>query len=169
MKIFNSKTFTFLGDVNLYADDNNLLFVELPDCNLSSKLKYLLYKSELTFKKNDIILKAEEELEKYFRGELRTFTIPIKFINETKLSIKVLKTLIKKVPFGKLISYKELSELSNIKNGARFIGNVMSKNNLPIFVPCHRVIKSNGEIGGYSTSIDIKLKLINFERMCSSK
>ncbi|MFC1670095.1 methylated-DNA--[protein]-cysteine S-methyltransferase [Spirochaetota bacterium] len=67
------------------------------------------------------------------------------------------------VPFGESVSYKVLSELMGIPGGARFAGNTMAKNKFPIFIPCHRVIKSNGDIGGYSAGIENKKYLLGFE------
>lgn len=167
-KIFQSNFNTFFGDIKLYADDNYLLFVELPKSSQNQKLKNT-YETEIVDKKNQVLLKAGSELEEYFKGKLRSFSTPLNFEYEKPLSVKVYKILRENVPFGELIAYKNLSDLSNIKNGARFIGNLMANNKFPIFIPCHRVIKSNGEVGGYSASSNIKLKLINFERMCLSK
>lgn len=79
---------------------------------------------------------------------------------------RVYKELIK-VPFGKIISYEMLSERSGIPHGARFVGNAMAKNIFPVLIPCHRVIKSNGDIGNYSSGTDIKKFLLHHEGFIS--
>ena len=166
MKIYRGSISTIVGTINLYGDESFLLFVEFENGKRSSRFNNFFSPFELVDKKNDLIEKAEEELKGYFSGKLKVFTTPVKFITETLLSIKVFQTLLENVPFGKLISYKELSGLSGIESGARFVGNVMSRNNFPIFIPCHRVIRSDGKIGGYSNLQEIKVKLVNFERSC---
>lgn len=75
----------------------------------------------------------------------------------------VLKTLIK-IPMGRTISYGDLAKKSGFGKAARFVGSTMAKNNFPIFIPCHRVIKSDGRIGNYSAGADIKRFLLEFER-----
>lgn len=170
MKICKSSVSTFIGDIDLYADDNYLLFVEFTKSlrNINDQIEKFFSPSqyEVIDKKNKIIEKAIDELKSYFKGSLKVFKTPLKSIFRTPLSLKVIQTLLDNVPFGTTISYNNLSNLAGIKNGARFVGNVMSKNNLPIFIPCHRVIKSDGKIGGFSGSADIKEQLINFEGRC---
>ncbi len=71
------------------------------------------------------------------------------------------------VGFGETVSYKELSERSGIRNGARFVGNAMARNLFPILVPCHRVINSNGAMGNYSGGKEIKKFLLQHENVLS--
>ena len=67
----------------------------------------------------------------------------------TTLELKVLKKL-KTIPKGKVVTYKILAKICKIKNGARFVGNVMKKNPYPDKYPCYKVVKINGEVGAYS-------------------
>jgi O-6-methylguanine DNA methyltransferase len=69
-----------------------------------------------------------------------------------------------KVPSGATISYGLLAQRAGIPGGARFAGNAMAKNNFPIIIPCHRVIKSDGSMGNYSGGIHIKKYLLDFEK-----
>ncbi len=64
---------------------------------------------------------------------------------------------------GSTISYGSLSRLAGIQRGARFVGNVMAKNAFPILIPCHRVVRSNGSIGGFTGGTEWKLFLLNHE------
>ena len=64
------------------------------------------------------------------------------------LSTKVYKKLLH-VPEGKVTTYSDLAKAVGLKNGQRVIGTIMKKNPFPVIVPCHRVVKSNGKIGGY--------------------
>ena len=76
-------------------------------------------------------------------------------IIEKKIYRKLLQ-----VPSGKITTYKELAKSVGLQNGQRVIGQIMKKNPFPVIIPCHRVVKSNGEIGGYAYGISIKKNML---------
>ncbi len=78
-----------------------------------------------------------------------------------KFAEKVLKYL-KKIPKGKVTTYKIIAEKLNTK-AYRAVGNALNKNKTPFRIPCHRVVKSNGELGGYSRGIKTKIQLLKKE------
>ncbi|MBP7603461.1 MAG: MGMT family protein [Spirochaetes bacterium] len=67
------------------------------------------------------------------------------------------------VPFGRTISYADLARRAGFGRGARFAGNCMAKNDFPVFIPCHRVIRSDGGVGRFSGGPGIKELLLGFE------
>ena len=73
------------------------------------------------------------------------------------------------MPHGKITTYNELSKSIGLKNGQRLVGQMMKKNPFPVIIPCHRVIKSNGDIGGYLFGIDIKKNMLRKEGICIIK
>ena len=75
------------------------------------------------------------------------------------LSIKVYRKLLQ-VPIGKVTTYGELANAVGLKNGQRAIGMIMKKNPFPVIVPCHRVVKSNGKIGGYTYGERVKSRML---------
>ncbi|TLX81430.1 MAG: MGMT family protein [Thaumarchaeota archaeon] len=79
-----------------------------------------------------------------------------------KLEEKVYKKLLE-VPRGMVTTYGELAKAVGIKNGQRVIGRIMNKNPYPVIVPCHRVIKSDGKIGGYAWGEKIKISMLSKE------
>ena len=81
---------------------------------------------------------------------------------------KIYKKLLT-VPHGKITTYNELSKSIGLKNGQRLVGQIMKKNPFPVIIPCHRVIKSNGDIGGYLFGIDIKKNMLRKEGICIIK
>lgn len=68
-----------------------------------------------------------------------------------------------KVPFGATVTYGELALLAGFPRGARFAGNAMAKNRLPVLVPCHRVLHAGGGVGNYTSGADIKAFLLEHE------
>ena len=79
-----------------------------------------------------------------------------------KLEDKVYKKLLE-VPPGMVTTYRELARTVGLKNGQRVIGRIMNKNTYPVIIPCHRVIKSNGKIGGYAWGEKIKTNMLSKE------
>ena len=75
------------------------------------------------------------------------------------LSTRVYKKLLL-VPKGKITTYGELSKAVGLKNGHRAIGMIMKKNPFPVIVPCHRVVKSNGKVGGYVYGERVKSRML---------
>ncbi|MBW6458062.1 MAG: MGMT family protein [FCB group bacterium] len=69
-----------------------------------------------------------------------------------------------KIPFGASRTYTELASDIGIPGAARAVGNALSKNRIPILIPCHRVIRSDGHLGGYAGGIKIKEKLLQIEK-----
>lgn len=67
------------------------------------------------------------------------------------------------VPKGKVTTYGELAKAVGLKNGQRAIGKIMNKNPYPAIVPCHRVVNSNGKIGGYAYGQNIKSNMLSKE------
>lgn len=75
---------------------------------------------------------------------------------------KVYKKLIQ-VPQGKITTYGELAKAVGLKNGQRVIGQIMKKNPYPVIIPCHRVVKSDGQVGGYAFGDTIKTSMLKKE------
>lgn len=78
------------------------------------------------------------------------------------LDKKIYKKLLE-VPKGKITTYGELAKAVGLKNGQRAVGKIMNKNPYPVIIPCHRVIKSDGKIGGYAYGEKIKSNMLSKE------
>ena len=79
-----------------------------------------------------------------------------------KLEEKIYRKLLE-VPPGYVTTYGELAKAINLKNGQRIVGQIMKKNPFPVIVPCHRVVKSDGTIGGYAYGIERKKYMLSKE------
>jgi methylated-DNA-[protein]-cysteine S-methyltransferase len=101
------------------------------------------------------------QLTEYLNGDRKKFTVPLD-IKVTDFQKKVWHEL-NKIPYGKTISYKKISEkLGNIKL-YRAVGRANALNPACIIIPCHRVINTNGKLGGYSAGLHVKEKLLEIE------
>jgi|TARA_B100000315_G_C14577251_1_gene588524 methylated-DNA-[protein]-cysteine S-methyltransferase len=81
----------------------------------------------------------------------------------TDFEKKVLK-IVSKIPLGEVKSYKWVAEKVGRPRAYRAVANALRKNPYPVFIPCHRVIKSSNDFGGYSLGKELKVKLINLEK-----
>ena len=68
-----------------------------------------------------------------------------------------------KVPKGRITTYGELAKAVGLKNGQRTIGKIMNKNPFPVIIPCHRVVKSDGKVGGYAYGEKVKINMLTKE------
>jgi len=101
------------------------------------------------------------QLQAYFRGELKDFDLPLALIG-TPFQLRVWQRL-RAIPFGETISYGQLAKQIGKPKAARAVGLANGSNPIPIIVPCHRVIGSNGHLTGYGGGLSIKEKLLAFE------
>lgn len=100
----------------------------------------------------------------YFSGGKADFAgIPTLQTGITEFEAVVFSS-VKKIPYGKTISYKGLAENAGLSGKARAVGNALNKNRLPVIIPCHRVIKNSGELGGYSKGQGWKIRLLLLEK-----
>ncbi len=111
---------------------------------------------------NTIIKDTLFQLDKYFDGKLYEFNLPLDFAGWGEFQKEVWRSL-QKIPWGDTMSYREIALDIGRPKAFRAVGNANSKNPLPIIVPCHRVIKSDGSLGGYSSGIDVKVLLLQHE------
>lgn len=114
------------------------------------------------FKKNAAPKKFLKELELYFHGSMADFKQEVKFLSGTEFEQKVWAAL-KEIPFGETRSYKWIAERIGKPSAVRAVGQALSKNPVPIVIPCHRVIESDGSIGGYSSGVNTKRRLLELE------
>ena len=99
----------------------------------------------------------------YFEGKLKKFDHPLDLCLGTPFQQKVWKKLLT-IPYGKTRSYKWLAQAIKNPQASRAVGNANGKNPLSIIVPCHRVVKENGEMGGYTGGASIKRYLLKLEQ-----
>lgn len=105
---------------------------------------------------------AIRELEEYFKGKLRSFSVPLDS-KGTDFQQKVWNEL-KKIPYGETISYSEMANRVGSPNACRAAGRACASNRIPIFIPCHRVINKDSNAGGFSGGANIKKILLKHER-----
>lgn len=110
----------------------------------------------------DIAVPYKEELRDYLRGVIKEFKQEIVFLSGTVFEQEVWLGL-RDIPYGETRSYKWLAEKVGSPGAVRAVGQALGKNPLPVILPCHRIICSDGTIGGYSPRLEIKEWLLRHE------
>ena len=105
---------------------------------------------------------VRRELDAYFAGKLRVFTVPLDLSPLFPFARHVLLTLARIAPWGATVTYGDLAKAVGRPQGAQAIGQVMGKNPLPLLLPCHRVVAKSG-LGGFGGGVEKKLRLLAIE------
>ncbi len=146
--------------------------VEWSACGLTKLRFWLPDKSEAARGARSVSLESAPSfirnairlLERYFDGARVDFdAIPVDMSGGTSFQSKIW-TASRGIPFGHTVSYGEAARMAGSTGAARAAGTALGANPVPIIVPCHRVIRSDGSIGGFSIGVDIKTKLLALER-----
>lgn len=103
------------------------------------------------------------QLKKYLKGGLKRFDCKLD-LKGTSFQKKVWSAL-SKIPYGQTCSYKEVAWAIGHPKAFRAVGNANGQNSLPLILPCHRVIKSSGGLGGFGHGVKVKRQLLNFEKI----
>jgi methylated-DNA-[protein]-cysteine S-methyltransferase len=103
-----------------------------------------------------------QQLDGYFRGERRVFDIPIDWSGMGDYQREVLNACYA-IPYGEVRTYSGLARQTGRPKAARAVGRIMASNPIPIVIPCHRVIGSNGSLTGYGGGLEVKAWLLKME------
>lgn len=111
---------------------------------------------------HSLLLKTAQEVNAFLNGNLKKFTVHV-HINGSPTQQKVWKEL-QRIPYGKAISYSEMAERIGNPNAMRAVGSACGKNPIPLIIPCHRVLRSDGSLGGFGWGLEVKEFLLAMER-----
>ena len=119
------------------------------------------FKGELRAGGDPTLAQTERELDEYFAGRRRAFTMPLAFPG-TPFEERVWRRLLE-IPYGETISYEELALATSTKGAVRAVGSANGRNRIAIVIPCHRVINKGGGLGGYGGGLWRKRLLLDLE------
>ncbi|WP_438480081.1 methylated-DNA--[protein]-cysteine S-methyltransferase [Oleiharenicola lentus] len=157
MKLFYKTTETPVGCLKLVANDDGLAAILWE--NDDPKRVRLGTMEEA--KNHPVLVEAERQLQDYFAGKLRKFSVKFSFIG-TDFQKDVWKALTK-IPFGETRSYAEVAKQIGRPKAVRAVGAANGRNPISIMAPCHRVIGSNGTLTGFAGGLEAKSFLLKLE------
>jgi methylated-DNA-[protein]-cysteine S-methyltransferase len=143
-----------VGKLRLIASDKGLVAIDVQNVRVASDF-------ETSASAQKILSTTKKQLEQYFAGKRTNFDIPLD-LEGTDFQQQAWRALCR-IPYGKTISYGQ--QAKNIKKPKAFraVGSANGKNPIPIIVPCHRVVASDGSLGGYSLGLKMKKQLLALE------
>ncbi|MDX3360466.1 methylated-DNA--[protein]-cysteine S-methyltransferase [Streptomyces sp. ME02-6978.2a] len=109
------------------------------------------------------LAEARSQVEEYFAGRRRDFTLPLDWSLISGFPREVLRALASDVPYGTVVGYGDLARRVGRPGGAQAVGLAMGANPLPVVVPCHRVVESDGGLGGFGGGLETKRTLLALE------
>jgi len=153
---------TDMGWVAVLASVKGLVGISLPRSTPEEALRETSTDIKTAVNSPEIFKDITERLKAYFAGQKVSFPDKLDLSSASPFQQKVCQAA-RRIPYGETRSYKWLAMQAGKPAAARAAGQAMAKNRLPIIVPCHRVISSNGGIGGFSGGIEVKKRLLQLE------
>lgn len=145
---------TKIGKIGI-AEKNNFITNLFFDTSILNSEEYLV-------KESKIIKEANKQLKEYLEGDRKEFDLPLK-LSGSEFMKKVWNELCN-IPYGETKTYVELANIINNPKAYRAVGMANSKNPISIFIPCHRLVGSNGSLRGYLGGIEVKEYLLKLEK-----
>ena len=153
---------TPIGKLMLIQSDKGLKQIIFEKKIPAFKSQIELNKNRLSFVKDEVSLnKTIQQITEYFLKKRKKFQIKID-ISMPPFYQQAL-SVVMKIPYGEVRSYKEIAQFTQNPSAYRAVGTANAKNLIPIIIPCHRVIANNGTLGGYGGGLKIKKYLLKME------
>lgn len=143
-----------VGKIGIIEEEKNIVRVGILDNEYNQE--------EMKEEETEILKEAKKQLTEYFLKKRTKFDLPLN-PKGTDFMKKVWKALME-IPYGEVRTYKEIAIKIGSPKSSRAVGMANHKNPIPIIIPCHRVIGSNGKLVGYALGLDIKDYLLNLEK-----
>jgi len=155
------------GYFGIAGNDSAIYRTYLPP-QKSDHIKQRLYRDFSDVKMDNSYFKSlQKQIIAYFQGDNIDFKaeIPIFLDNFSMFSRRILITC-RRIKLGQITTYADLARKAGYPNAGRAVGNVMAKNPLPLIIPCHRVIRSDGKLGGFTApgGMNLKKRLLLHEK-----
>ena len=156
---------TAWGWVGIASSPDGLLAVTLPEPTQEDALKPLLERWGGEPLHDDPRLDGfKRKLQQYFDGQRVLFDEPLDLSGATAFQCRVW-SVVRDIPYGETRSYGQIARQAGSPGAARAVGRAMATNPVPIVVPCHRVIGSDGSLRGFGGGLDLKRRLLEMERV----
>ena len=154
---------TSIGHVYIAKNSKGVCRIFLTHAAEKDFLQLFPKDTSIKIQRNDSRLKYEiDVLKEYLAGKQVAFDFPLDLCCGTLFQKKVWEKL-REIPYGEYRSYKWIAEQIGNPHAARAVGMANNKNPLPLVIPCHRVIGSNGSLTGYASGLHIKKQLLEME------
>jgi methylated-DNA-[protein]-cysteine S-methyltransferase len=151
-----------MGWMAILGSVRGLVSVTLPQSSAQEALNLLGEMVNLATPSSERFKDLIQRLKDYFSGKKVSFPDKLDLSTATPFQRQVWQVT-KLIPYGETRSYRWVAERMGKPEAMRAVGQALTKNPLPIIIPCHRVVKSDGELGGFTGGVEMKRRLLNIE------
>jgi methylated-DNA-[protein]-cysteine S-methyltransferase len=148
-----------LGTVVLLARESHLCRLDLFPLGPGSAREWLAREFPEAKESSGLFREVAALLRRYFEGEPVEFNVPVDIAGLGAFTEMVL-TETRKVPYGKTTSYGTIARRLGCGGAARAVGQALHRNPIPVVIPCHRIVKGDGSLGGFGMGLDMKIRLL---------
>lgn len=151
------------GTLHAAVTNRGLVRIAFPEESVDSVLERLSQRLSPRIVEAPAALDSvRRELDEYFAGRRHDFDVPLDWTLIGPFGRRVLHATAE-IPYGGVLSYAEVAAEAGSPRGSRAAGNALGSNPIPIVIPCHRVLRSGGALGGYGGGLDRKRMLLELE------
>ena len=155
--LYSTSVNTPLGTFLISCDDTGLTEIILPNSNYNAQRNETAEAKDIP----PLLKLAAKQISEYCKGQRTIFDLPLS-VNGTMFQQQVWD-IIHHIPYGQTMSYGEIARQLGSTGKARAVGGAANANSLPLVIPCHRVIGSNGTLTGFAGGIKLKERLLDLE------
>jgi methylated-DNA-[protein]-cysteine S-methyltransferase len=153
---------TDIGAFSLFAREDHLWRLDLAASGAADARKRVADEFPDAVEQPSFFEAVIRLLRRYLGGEHVEFDIPVDLFGLKAFTRRVL-TEIRHIPYGGLASYGAVARRLGCPNGARAVGRALATNPIPVVIPCHRIIRGDGSLGGFGLGLGMKMKLLSLE------
>jgi methylated-DNA-[protein]-cysteine S-methyltransferase len=155
---------TPFGEMLVAASRRGLVRITFPGADVDAVLEVIAAQvSPRIVEAPESLDDTRRQLDEYFAGRRRAFEVPLDWRVTRGFSRRVLRATAR-IPHGDVSTYREVAARAGSPAAVRAAGNALASNAIPIVIPCHRVLRSDGSLGGYGGGLDRKRFLLELER-----
>jgi methylated-DNA-[protein]-cysteine S-methyltransferase len=153
---------SWFGTISVIKKNDRIICLDLSDNDIYQEHHSILQRYPGAVESDQSFKTVRTLLHRYLKGQPIDFDVEVDLSDLPEFTRKVLEEL-RRIPYGKTVSYQEIAQRTGCPKGFRAIGQAIKRNPIPIIIPCHRVIRRDGSIGGFSLGEKIKKRLLFLE------
>ncbi|MEN6615830.1 MAG: methylated-DNA--[protein]-cysteine S-methyltransferase [Syntrophorhabdus sp.] len=153
---------SWFGTISVVMRNNRIICLDLSENDMYQEHHGILQRYPDAVQSDQPFKTIRTLLHRYLKGQRVDFDVEVDLSDLPEFTQRVLEEL-RRIPYGETISYQEHAQRTGCPKGSRAVGQALKKNPIPIIIPCHRVIRRDGSIGGFSLGEKIKKRLLFLE------
>ncbi len=153
---------SWFGTISVVKRDDRIICLDLSENDIYQEHREILRRYPTAVETDQPFKRVRTLLHRYLKGQQVDFDVEVDISDLPAFTQKVLEEL-RRIPYGETRSYSEIAALAGRPKGSRAVGQAVGRNPIPIIIPCHRVVRQDGSLGGFSLGEKIKKRLLFLE------